>query len=208
MVALHRRPLKTLERWTPTLFLAGGAGVVTHAALVAMQAFTNLATPPDVFAPAGHLLAFLGLLGLYPAVAARSPRLARVAGAVGTVAVGSWLVMTVGQLLVAAGPWGSLPALLPRAFFGFVLGASVLAYALFGMGARRAGASRSVWHLVAAPGVLLGVVVVGPAVAVPPATWVVVSAALAGSILALGYRLRTWEARQPRGAPVGSPAPG
>jgi hypothetical protein len=69
-----------VEQWSPTLFLVGGGLVITHATVQAIDAFTAMTTPPDVFVAAGHLVALVGLLVLYPVPAYRTPRLARVAG--------------------------------------------------------------------------------------------------------------------------------
>lgn len=196
---MHRFPV---AEWRPELFLLGGAGVVTHACLMAVRAFTGLPTPPDVFVTAGHLVGLLGLVGLYPALVDRQPRTARVALVVGSVAVGCWVVMNVGQALAVAGVWSSLSAGLPGAFFLLVLGSSILAYGLFGVAVLRVeDGSRAVGLLVLAPAVLLAVLVVDGAVGeVTAADGVVIGGGLALSMVALGVRLRTWQPTGARGA--------
>jgi len=61
----------------------------------AVQAFFDIPTPLDAFVTRGHLIALVGLLGLYPVLAHGRRRLARAAGAAGAVALLSWFVMTV-----------------------------------------------------------------------------------------------------------------
>ena len=73
--------LGLLERWSPTLFLVSGVILIAFATSMAAIGLMDMSLPRSVFAGAGFTLAFLGLLGLYPGLADRSPRLAR-AGAV------------------------------------------------------------------------------------------------------------------------------
>jgi hypothetical protein len=71
----ERSPHTVLERWSPTLFVLSGGILVLYATAMELWAFTDLM-------PENHGLeiedadGFLGLLGLYPAVAKRSPWLA------------------------------------------------------------------------------------------------------------------------------------
>lgn len=194
MVALSGNRWRTLERWSPVLFLLGGGGVITHAAVQAIEAFTAITAPPDVFVTTGHLIALVGLLGLYPALARESPRLAA-AGLVATgIGVGAWIVMTVGQFLAIAGAIESLTALFPGAFFVGVLGTTILAYTVVGSAALRAGGRPTVdGLLILSPAVLLAVLIGKSAVAgVGAADGVVIGAALALSMLLLGLRLQSW----------------
>lgn len=206
---MHTHYWNKLEQLTPTLFIIGGAGVVTHAAIMAGRAFTNLNTPPDLFAPTGHLIGFVALLGLYPAIVNRKPNLARLALVIGAISVVNWLVMSVGQFLVVAGPWRSLPDLLPGAFFMFLLVGSILAYALFGIGAWRAGASRSIWLLVLLPGTFIAVLLVDSVLTgASAADGAFIGGGMAVSMLALGYRLRSWSPATPRKTDTDTVAPG
>lgn len=208
MGATDTRRWEPLERWSPVLFLAGGSGVVTHAAIMGIEAFTALSTPPDVFVTAGHLLALLGLFGLYPSLVGRTPRLARTAVAVAAVPAAGWVVMTGGQVLVVAGAWPSLAAVLPGTFFVGLLTSSVLAYALFGAAVLRTGrGSRRVGLLVLAPGVLMAVLLVDSALTGASALdGLVLGGGMAAAMLALGVTLRTWPARAGQTNPVGVPA--
>lgn len=198
-----------LERWGPTLLLTGGGLLAVHAAMVGVQAFSELTTPPDVFGPAGHLVALAGLLGLYPALAGRKPAWARAAGAVTAVALAGWTVMTVARSLAVVGVVPSSDVL-PGVFLLLLFGSTVLAYALFGVATVRAGGqSRAVGLLVLAPAALLVVVLAASAVTgvSDPAAFVV-AGGLALSMVALGYTLRTWEAPTDRAAPASDPATG
>lgn len=183
-----------LEQWSPTLFLIGGAGVVTHAALMGIEAFTALATPPDVFVTTGHMIALVGLLGLFPSVVSRTPRLARLAVTIGAVAIAGWSVTTVGKFGVVAGFWSSLNAALPGIFFIILLGSSILTYGLFGVASLRSGlGSRIDGLLVLAPGGLIAVLLVDSAITgLSALDGFLIGGGLAIAMLALGFKLRTW----------------
>jgi hypothetical protein len=128
-----------VEKWSPTLFLIAGILVVGHATLLGVQAFTGMVTPPDVFAPLGHLVALVGLAGLYPPLADRTPTLARVAVVLATIPAVGWLVLStwqVGELTgVLSPPTGGLPGVVSVT----VIVGTVLTYALFGAASFRAG---------------------------------------------------------------------
>jgi hypothetical protein len=172
-----------------------------------IEAFTALSTPPDVFVTAGHLVALLGLVGLYPGLVERTPRLARSAVALAAVPAAGWVVMTVGQLLVVAGAWPSLSAVLPGAFFVGLLATSILAYGLFGAAALRTGRdSRRVGLLVLAPGGLMAVLLVDSALTGASAVdGLVLGGGMGAAMLALGVELRTWPVRTGATSPVGVP---
>lgn len=194
MVALSANRWRTLERWSPVLFLLGGGGVITHAVIQALVAFTAVSPPPDVFVTTGHLIALVGLLGLYPALAERTPRLATAGLAATGIGVIVWIVLTAGQILAVASAIESMAALFPGAFFLGVLGTTILAYTLVGAAALRAGERPTVdGLLILAPAVLLAVLIGKSVVAsVGAVDGVVIGAALALSMLALGVRLQSW----------------
>lgn len=193
MVSATRSRWARVERWSPTLFLVGGGLLVGHAAMLGVQAFSRLSTPPDVFGPAGHLVALVGLLGLYPALVDRTATAARVAGAVAAVALAGWVVMTGTRLLSVAGVVPSAGEVLPGAFVLLAFASTVLAYGLFGVATLRAeDCSRVVGLLVLAPAALLVAALVSSAIAdVTALAGVVVGSGLALSTLALGQTLRT-----------------
>lgn len=194
-----------IERWCPTLFLVGGVLLVGHAAVMGIRAFTELATPPDVFVMAGHLIALVGLLGLSPALVERSPRLVWGATVVAAITLAGWAVMTGVRFLAVVGIAPSLSEVFPGVFFVLVLAAMVLTYALFGVATLRADEqSRIVGLLVLAPGALLLVLIVDSALTGASAVdGVVIGGGLALSMLTLGYSLRTWRRPLNRGAPAG-----
>lgn len=183
-----------VERLSPILFLIGGSLLVAHAAIMGIQAFSDLTAPPDVFGPTGHLVAVVGLLGLYPALADRQPTVARGAGALGAVALGSWAVMTVTRYLEAAGIVSSPSDVLPGTLIMFVFVSTILAYLLFGVAILRDGdGSRTVGMLVLAPGALIAVALVKSAIiGVTALDGFVIGGGFAFSMVVLGYTLRTW----------------
>lgn len=184
-----------LERWSPSLFLVGGGLMVGHAGMLGVQAFTNLTTPADVFGPTGHLLALLGLLGLHPTLADRSPTVARVANFLVAVALVGWSVMTVTRFLTVAGFVSSVGNVIPGTFFLLIFASTILTYALFGVTTVRIDDnSRVVGLLVLAPAVLIVVALVDSAITgVTAIEGLVIGSGLALSMLALGHTLRTWD---------------
>lgn len=106
---------ETLGRWGPTLYLIAGVLLVGYATLNGVAAFTDTAyvAVENVVGPAGILLGFVGLLGLYPRLADRSPTLARI-GAVCVClgAVGFSVITFVGLAALAGAEPGSVPVVM------------------------------------------------------------------------------------------------
>lgn len=175
-----------------------------HAVMLGFQAFSNLAMPPDVFGPAGHLLALAGLLGLYRRLGDRIPILTRIAGTVAVVALAGWTLMTVTRLLAVAGVVPSAGDVIPGAVFMLVFVSTVVTYGLFGaLTVRDDEWSWLVGIVVAAPGALILVALVASVVAdVTAASGVVVGGGVALSVLALGYTLQTWHRPTDRAVPA------
>jgi hypothetical protein len=147
----------SLERWSQTLFLVAGVLVAGHATLLGVQAFTEMVTPPDLFAPLGHLVALVGLFGLYPMLADRTPTLARAAAAVAAVPAVGWLVVFVGQVGELAGVLSPPTGVLPGVVFPVVIVSTILTYVLFGVTSLRAGIrSRTVARRLLIPAGLFG----------------------------------------------------
>lgn len=166
MVLANTPVRESVEQWSPTLFLAAGALVVGHATILGVQAFTEMATPPDVFAPLGHLVALVGLFGLYPALADRTPTLARVAAVVAAVPAAGWLVIAGAQVGELAGVLSPPTGVLPGVVFTVVIVSTVLTYLLFGVaGLRAGGRSRIVARRLLVPAGLFGGLITGIAVA-------------------------------------------
>lgn len=194
MSRVHTSQWNSVEQWSPILFLVGGGLLVGHAAMSAVHAFTDIATPPDVFVTTGHFVALVGLLGLYPVLANGTRRLARAAAAAGVVALVSWFVMTVVRFFELAGIVSSLGDALPETFFLVVLASTILTYVLFGVATLRIDRSRTVGLLVLIPGLLTVALVVDSALTgVSALDGVFIGGGLALSMLALGYTLRTWD---------------
>lgn len=196
---------RAIERWSPTLLLVGGALLIGHAAVKGIEAFTDLAPPPDVFVTTGHLVGLVGLVGLYPVLVDRTPGVARAAVAVAVVPIVGWVVMTLAQLLAVAGTVSSLNRVLPGAFIMLVAGSTVLTYGLFGVATLRAGeGSRTVGFLVLAPAAVFVVSLVDAALTgMSSLDGVLIGGGMALSMLALGYRLRTWDHRTGHAVPTG-----
>jgi hypothetical protein len=155
----------SLERWSPTLFLTAGVLVVGHAMLLGVQAFTEMTTPPDLFAPLGHLVALMGLFGLYPALVDRSPTLTRAAAAVAAVPAVGWLVVSAAQVSELAGVLSPPTGVLPGVVFPVVIVSTVLTYVLFGVTSFRTGVrSRTVARRLLIPAGLFGGLIVSIAV--------------------------------------------
>jgi hypothetical protein len=202
------RRLEPLARWSPALFLAGGGLVVGHAAVNGVEAFTTNTPPPDVFGPAGYLLAVVGLLGLYPALVERTPRLARAAATVAAVPLAGWVVVLTVTLGEFAGVVAPVSASLPGWFLAVHLATLLLVYVLFGVAGLRSGG-----HLRTVGGLLL----------VAPALWVAMlaGAALLGNgavgpflvgagqaLVHLGVGATLRAARLDEETPAGDPTPG
>lgn len=179
-----------------------------HAAVRGVEAFTETTPPPDVFGPAGYLLGVVGLLGLYPALAVRTPRLARVAAAVAVVPLVGWVLVLAATLGELVGVVPAVSELLPGVFLVIHLATLILAYALFGAAGLRADVHpRAVGGLLLAPPALWVAMVAGAAViggdAVGP---FVVGGAQALVHVGIGATLRAGGVDDP--APAGDPTPG
>ncbi|MDL0123782.1 MULTISPECIES: hypothetical protein [Halobacteriales] len=85
--------MKSLEQWSPTLFLLGGVVLVAFAASLAAIGLMDMSSPRNILAGAGFTLAFLGLFGLCAGLTDRSPRLAR-AGSIFAVLGGVGFTLT------------------------------------------------------------------------------------------------------------------
>lgn len=205
MAIANKQHWNVLERLSPTLFLIGGGLLVGHAAMLAVQAFSTLTTPPDLFGPAGHLVALVGLFGLYPTLTDRTPTVARIALGVAVVGAGGWTLLTVTRFVAVAAPISSVSNVLPAVFFALVFATTIVTYVLFGVAALRADSeSRLVGGLLLAPAVLLVAALVVSAISdVTAAGGVVIGSGLALSMVALGYTLRRWDRRASLAVPTG-----
>jgi hypothetical protein len=132
--------LRALEANAPALFLVAGGLATVFAANTTLRTFAGTSYPvvQDVVGPLGFLLGAVGLFGLYPALAARTPTPARIAAAVAVVPTVGWfaiLVMgignTLGVLSYPTGPLAAIPVV--------VILTMILAFGLFGITSLLAG---------------------------------------------------------------------
>lgn len=189
-----------LEQSRHVAFLGAGGLLLGHAIVQGIHAFTTLPAPVDLFAPVGHLLALVGLVGLYPVVNDATPTVARI-GAVGAIVIAlGWAVVTLSILAMAL---RSPPPQIEMFFRGLsilVLVSTVLPYVLFGVIVLRSSImSRRVGVLLLAPAALLTALLGNIAVLrVSPLDGVVIGIGLALSMLAIGYSLRSTRSRTDR----------
>lgn len=197
MVAGGKNRWELLERASPRLFLLGGGLIVGHAAIRGIEAFTDITPPVDVFGPAGYLLALVGLLGLYPSLTDRTPKMARVALPVAAVPLAGWIMITARSVGAVAGLIGSSGEVVPGVFFMGHIVAMILTYSVFGVAVLRSGRQpRAVGVLLLMVPVLFVTMVAGAAVIGDVAAGAfVIGSLLAVTHLAVGYSLQTDQTR-------------
>lgn len=179
-----------LDEHSPTLFLAAGVLLVGYTGLNGIEAVTEMAFEPNLF-QFGYVLAFLGLLGLYPRLADHRPwpaRVGAVLAAVGLVAFAAFTVLDLAALAgVASG--GQPPG--PLVVMG--VAAFVLGYPVVGAAALRSDAlSRTAGFALLVPGLIIVLMLAHMAAGLDsPRTVFVVSAGQAMAHLAIGQTLRS-----------------
>lgn len=200
----------SLEQWSPRLFIVGGVLFLAGAANDGMIYFAEMANPEAlsvVFLMSGFLAAVVGLVGLYPQLVDRTPRLAQaslgsvVLGVVGmlvlaVVAVVSIVLPSVNLFESSIVPLVALPTglLLVAAFL--LSGSAILKTGVF---------PRSVGVLLLAEVVLMIFVIVGPTESLDRGVFLVGAKLLHFIILvSIGYLLRSRSAPLRREEP--SPA--
>jgi hypothetical protein len=193
--------LEPLDGKSPTLYLVAGAMLAVFAASTGARVFAdvNVEALHSTLGPGGFFVGFVGLFGLYPALAADSPRLARVAAAVAALPLVGWFVIAAAGVGSAAGVLPGASAILPGPVLVLVFPATILAYLLFAATSLRTGVpSRTVGVLLLAPAATFLVLLVG--VAVAPSTGsleFVVDGGHALGHLAIGAAL--WTGADPAG---------
>jgi len=189
MVTVDDSHEKALAKWSPMLFLIGGVFQIGHALIMSMKAFTEIATPPEIFASVGQLLVFAGLLGVYFTLVDETPRLVRAGGLCVALGVAGFTAITVGTLAEFGG-------IDPPGWFGvftlFGIVGIVPGFFLFGAATLRADAhSRTVGLLLIAPAlVFLALIATVLIFGTSPPTGLVMGSGLALTYLAIGYSLR------------------
>jgi hypothetical protein len=132
-------PWNVLEEWSATLFLVAGGLMVVHTGVHTLIAFTNTNYPLHhemPFGVAGHILAFVALLGLYPQLVARTPKLARGSAGLAVLGTVGWSVIGVQTLSETLGV--GLPAWL-GVFAILTIVTVILGYLAFGVAGLRTG---------------------------------------------------------------------
>lgn len=188
---------ESLERWSPRLFLVGGVLFLLGAVNDSSIYFAEVSNPEAlsvVFLMSGFLAAVIGLVGLYPRLVDRSPRLAQISlgsvvlGVIGMLvlailAVVSLVVSSVNLFESGIVPLVALPTglLLVAAFLLF--GTAILRTAMF---------PRSVGVLLLAEVVLMVLVIAGPTETLDRGVFLVGAKLLHFIILvSIGYLLRS-----------------
>lgn len=107
-----KRPGVAFESWSSTLFFIAGGLFVVFAGFWAAFAFTEMSSEvvQNVVGPAGWTASFIGLLGLYPTLADRSPRLAAVGAVFVALGLVGGMIATVGNLFQLLGVLAEPPA--------------------------------------------------------------------------------------------------
>jgi hypothetical protein len=192
MVPISTRKWEWIEARSPTLFLVGGGLVVVYAGLHGLEAATDLVLEPNPF-EFGYVVGFLGLLGLYPALADETPWLARAGAAaavLGIIGLSAFTVLHLAELagIVARGGPAWFWVFIPLPLIGFVVG-----YLSIGIASLRTGVhTQMVGLLLLAPGIIVVVMLVQML-----AGWTsqlqafVISAGEAMAHLAIGATLKT-----------------
>lgn len=191
MVSGSREHWEVLEGHSPTLFLVAGVLLVGYAAIHGIEAVMAVTLAPNPL-QFGYVVGFLGLLGLYPVLAGRSPWLARVgvvgavSGVVGHSAIVGYNIAELSGML-SGGP-ATGPVFVFLAVSGFVVG-----YLAVGVASLRDAAhSRTVGLLLLVPGIIVVLMTVHILAGyASPETAFVISAGEAMAHLAIGTTLRT-----------------
>lgn len=181
----------SLEQRSSLLFLLAGGSLVVHSAIHVLIAFTSVNYPfhhEFPFGVVGMILGFVALFGLYPQLAAQSPKLARVGAVLAGLGMVSWVVLGLRTLIeeLGATPPAWLGAIAPLIIFGTILG-----YLMFGIvGHRTETVSRTTALIVVTPAVVM-VYNIASAVTFPDVTGaaVIVAGGFALAHLAIGAAL-------------------
>lgn len=194
MTDVSNRLVRALESRDSALFLVAGALLVVYGAFNGIDAFTASAYPAveDAFGTTGFVLGFLGLLGLFPKLVARSPRLARFGAGCAALGAAGFSVFAVASLGRIA---GVLPEQQPSWAVVFLVMAAlgmVPGYLSTGVASLRTGVlPRRVGLLLLTPAAIFAAMVTGGLTGYTP-QWsaFLISSGQAIALLATGYTLR------------------
>lgn len=194
-----------LEAWSPTLLVAGGVLVILYAAGLAVMDIVDTELYRTLTDGAGYTLAFLGLLGLYPALADRSPRTARLGAVLAVLGVVGFALLFVEGVFEIAGatPPAWDPVKVPAAMLGTLFG-----WLVFGAASLRTDfRSRRFGLVLLAPSVLMMLNFVRVAIQGMHPLAAVTTFGEGLAFVAVGYMLRG-DAGTATGAQVASPEAG
>lgn len=185
-----------LQKWSATAFLVGGGLLVLDAAIVVANIVTGAEhwlLLGQAFVGAGWTAALIGLLGLYPRLAARSRWLSRAGAVFAVIGAVTFAIMAVAVLVYYAGiPDGEYDAISLFFLPGVLIG-SVLGFVSFSVASLRTGVhSRTIGFLLLVPPILVVANILRFVAGMESASitlGIVLGDALA--MLALGYVLRT-----------------
>lgn len=184
-----------LEENSSTLFIAAGIVLIVYVALLGYQAFIDSTVnfhdnEASVVGPAGFCLGAIGLLGLYPAVRDRSPKVAGAGAVVAALGVIGWFVIAATGLVNLAGI--EVPAWLQAVGFAAFL-EMLVGFPLLGIASIRSDAySRLLGLLLVAPAIIFGAMIASGALTGGTGVGaVIVSSGLTVVHLGVGYLLRT-----------------
>jgi len=127
---------ESLEQWSSELFLIAAGLLLVHAAIHVIIAFTSMTYPFHHEVPfgfVGMMLGLVALLGLYPQLATRNPKLARAGAGLAVLGTVGWFVIGVSSLSEDLGmtPPEWLVAFVPLLILGVVFG--YLAFSVAGL---------------------------------------------------------------------------
>lgn len=206
-MADHDSVLAPLDGTSSTLFLVAGGLLVVFAALMGYEALVDSSVnfadnEADVFGPAGFAVGFVGLLGLYPGLADRSPNLARASAVFAAMGAAGFTVVAAKNLvdIVGIGFPSALKFMMILAFVGF-LGA----FPLIGVTSLRTDVhSRTLGLLLLAPVAVFALMLSGAVnmVVGDGLARFILSSGQAVSFLAIGVALRAGKSPRDRAEPA------
>lgn len=187
--------LAPLDGKSPQLFLMAGMLLLVFAALTGVNKLSEMAVHDleNTFGPGGFAIAFLGLLGLYPTLADRTPWLARTGAVFAAIGAVGATINAIGRFASFTGIITDSPAWVGIFGISIAIG-MLLGFLLFGVATLRAGVhSWSLGLLLLSPLAIFGVMLSGLAdgvfgEAVAP---VVLASGQAATHLAIGVHLRS-----------------
>lgn len=202
----NHRLWQSLEDMSPALFLAGGALLVLFTTLTAVELFLGLAMPAEIFGPAGFAVTLVALLGLYPTLANKSPRLVRVGAFFAAIGASAATIVATAALLTYVGIIAVQPTW-TIAVNLILAGGAILGFLLFAIaGWRNPIVSRGLPVLLVAPAVIFIVLLIGTASGGPSPMATFITATMhALAVLGLAYVVPDEQALYHTVRPVGNP---